>query len=358
MERLIYLDSGTINRIADGKCDPGSVGELHEVMRATQSTLLLSLAHAWDFCNGTDAATRRRVASAIDAFPGRALVCDGPEKFERQALNAVGDGKDFDPTSSPLDRWSPKILPLSDFHREIFDDASIARGVDAIISLARNYTGASVLETGVRRQSRAERRAATGKSRGNRDLLERVQTAILAATSPAELRDTFARLVGALPEPDRERARALAEPILEGRLALMVSANESWRNLGMTPERAAQVFLKQHGLLSVDFAGALIRGGMDRWYEIAIKVAPAHAIKVRLAEAGTADDMRNPKVSDQADRLHVQYIPYVDLLVTDANNIAAIEPIVKKIGMPRRAIAIRDPGRNIRVLIERIGAMT
>src|SRR4051812_10186368 len=114
MRPLIYLDAGTINRIADGECDSQSVSGLHAAMRSRNASLVLSLAHALDFCNGTSVETRQRVSTAINTFHSVVFACDSAERSEILALDSLEDGAALALDDCHPSHWTPKLLAVRD----------------------------------------------------------------------------------------------------------------------------------------------------------------------------------------------------------------------------------------------------
>lgn len=344
---LVYLDAGTINRIADGDCAPESVAVLHAAMRETNATLVLSVAHIWDFCNGATEDTKARAARAIDAFPRRALVVDGPERTERAALDQQGDGKAFPLTSRVVPIWSPRMFPLVDFAREVFADVALMKHVSKFVNVASAFTHTTHLDAKNRRERRDAKHTKPSQAREHRELTERVLTALFQVENAEQLRGVRTELLSHLPPAKREEAEALLAPHFEAHAAKLIDGGGVVRSRGLTPERGAQLTARQPSLTSVGYAGGGIRGGMERWYEVASAVAPGIALQVRLVDGNTSNVGREPTASDLADRLHMQYVPYMDVSTVDANNFASIKGLLPRLRCPRRGLVLSDPGPDL-----------
>jgi len=368
---LIYLDAGTINHIADGKCPPEQVADLHAAMREVGASLILSLAHVWDFCNNTDDATKQRVATAIDAFPSRMLIADSPEATEREALDRIGDGAEFDADTYAPPHWQGRLFQARDFMRVC--EPKVMDAADRFITCVRALTEAHRLGVQARRAStsgpsaqKQERDAVRAFLEGlfaaqNDEEIKALVEMRLASLSPEAraasdkmLKDGFEKGIAMFPPEVREQ---MPQWSLDLFCRAVMQTRRDAETHGITPGRAVQLAVKQPALNSVNWAGARIRGGMDRWYEIAGAVAPGMAIRVKIIEQNTGNAMRNPLHSDTADTIHVLYLPYMDLSVVDANNFSAYQSLQSKVRPRRKGVVVKDPGRDLRPLIQRIRSL-
>jgi hypothetical protein len=124
--------------------------------------------------------------------------------------------------------------------------------------------------------------------------------------------------------------------------------------LPRSPEATARLVSRRPELLSVGFAGADIRGGDDRWNALTSRVAPGLAIVAALSRNKRKNAARRVKGGDPADVLHVAFIPYMDLATIDAENLSAIEPILRLAQPRRNGAVITNPGRNLGPLIAKV----
>lgn len=343
---LIYLDAGTINRIADGRVRRELVDELHDALAACGATVVLSLAHLADFLNGTDAETHARVAAAVNAFPAVAYLCNGPLATEVERFDRVARAPDTRESVAQEPPWSPTMRPVHSFAQDLLGDAALMHGVEVINALGREMHRAETLKADARRADRDEPRR---DARQDKEV--RLSTlALLASLEPGDHVDTLrVRAARVLPAPAMPQFEAMLSSGALTAVAEQLSATRIAH--GLSPDTFAKKLLAQQELAAVGVAGAELRGDVDGWLDVALDVAPGVALRAQVERCNVRNVRRVPLMSDRADAMHVGYLPYVDVGVVDANNFAAIARLLPRL---RRARVLKDPGPELGPLVAAI----
>lgn len=108
MRNRLYLDTGDLNRIADGREDASTVEALRTAMHEGRVSLVLSRAHMQDALSQTDTATKERFVAMVEMFQPVLMVVDGPSEVE--PLDA--------------DRRDIVVQPCVNFREIVFSEAA------------------------------------------------------------------------------------------------------------------------------------------------------------------------------------------------------------------------------------------
>jgi hypothetical protein len=114
----IYLDTGDLLQIADGRAPEDIVVELSEAMRDRGFLLLISMRHLQDVLPRTGPETVDRFASALERFSLRALVMKGPDELEPWAAQ-VGDIEIAIASNVREIMTAPAAGPMVDLHADV-----------------------------------------------------------------------------------------------------------------------------------------------------------------------------------------------------------------------------------------------
>jgi hypothetical protein len=349
MSVLVYLDSAVINDIADGKVPPNDVDRLHDAMRAVDGLLVVSFAHIWDFSNHTDHGTRTRVSHAIDAFPRAGILLTDPGEQEREDLRQNGDSDEGLRDDLPLELRSLRLELVSDFQRQVFDNAKLIAGVEQLVDVGLKFVEAE-------RQAKLAGLAAVPKP--PRTFVEECLAILLSADDLEEAISRVSVLSDSISDPPMPiESRQQIDLQLRALWPSISASREILPNNGgapLSPETTARLVSRRPELVTVGFAGAEIRGGEERWNALAAKVAPGLAIVAALARNKRRNAARKVKGGDPPDALHVAFIPYMDLATIDGENLSAIEPTLRLMRPRRHGTVISNPGRDLALLIAKV----
>ncbi len=104
--RRLYLDTGNLLRIADGKEPEETLDSLRAVMRASNTGLVIARAHVQDAVSTANAESAERFVRTIESFGPLFMIVDGPDVVE--------------PLSS--ERADLVIAPCTNFRELVFSD--------------------------------------------------------------------------------------------------------------------------------------------------------------------------------------------------------------------------------------------
>ncbi len=340
-QRLVYLDAGIINDIADGKKYPQSaVDDLHAAMREVGAALVISFAHVWDFARGTDEATRLRVSGSLNAFPAVVFLRQDPTSFERENLREYGGRDDWQRDPSELLPRQIEAQLVEDFAAEVLLNPEIVSIAEQVVAVAMQATDADASARTSERQD-----AGAAPPRG----LKVQAFAALTRAEPAADMLAFVRAQFETYPPEKRAEGEAAWPQIEAQI------NAMWLAIapllpqmrqaieGLPADRIGRLMVNKSGLSAIGFAGANIRGDDARRAEVMAWLSPGLAIVAALAERNAKNIGRTLRYSDRADLEHVKFVPYVDLATVDAANFDVLGKLRAALRCPRAAIVERNP---------------
>lgn len=335
----LYLDTGAIALLADGQVSDQQVQRLLEAARHHQAVLLVSAAHVIDISRSDDPPTQARMAAVIEAFPFKAAVVRRPQDHEKGGLDAALTG------DASIDRPTTGSLPVRPFVR--WDDFMRQEGfnhehLDAISTTFSRFGEAKNLSFEGRRIAQAppEMEAA----------MPHILSALVQASSAEEF---IARLAFALPHLPMapSQVEAIWPIMATSKPALLELAAER----GVTLESMVLKLWKRPEAVGADLAGIGVKGGYDRWMEVARHVAPGTWLSALLVKANVRNERRRPGMGDSADQEHVAYLPYVDVATVDAHNHAVLSTALRQ--HPSLSVRLlKNPTRDFAEVIEAMNA--
>lgn len=345
--RRVSLDSAVLMSIADGKRTTAEVSRLHEAMERVGAVLIVSEAHCSDAAAAEDAATRSRIATAIDAFPQSAYV--------------LGDFA------------YPQYVALRRFLDDA-PDAAPAAPYDVVL-LQRPQLGASLLcePTQLAQfQSSARNNAAFAQLQRFAYILRGAQSAppgLVRSMIPAIVRaDTADKLATAAFELVPELAAIRDTPAAADRPAWWPALESAWPQIRaqlhnmaafrhVSVEDLIEHVIRQPVSAILGFVALDVRGGFERWLDAARQVAPGFYFSAKLAEVNVRDGRRRPDEGDRADHLHAMLAPYMDLVTVDRHNFEPLDRARRQATTIRPSVFLRNPAGSLQEIIDAIAGL-
>lgn len=336
----LYLDTGALALIADCDASPPEIQRLLDSVQRNSVVLLISVGHLFDIARG-DEPTRARVAAAIDLFPSKAVAFHRPQQHERAGLAAALSG-DVSVVSP-----EPRSLPLRSFASWADFLRREGIGPEQLDQMAQPIS----LFGEAKNQSFDFRREHADPPE-MAAILPQILSA-MAQVSSAE--DLMARLAHLFPDPSAARAWAATFwPIFEASKAQLapIAAER-----GVSLENLLLKLQKRPEAVGADLAGIGVKGGYDRWLEVARDVAPGTWLSALLVKANVRNERRRPGMGDSADHEHAAHLPYVDVATVDAHNHAVLHPALKQ--RPDLQVRLlKNPTRDFAEVVEAMDSAT
>jgi hypothetical protein len=298
----LYLDTGALNSMADGRVDSGLVDRLVAVCEERGVLLVISHAHFQDIVS-VDQATRDRLSSLLERFRWRALVIKGPEDLEAEATQAVDIQLAL----------APNVRALN--------DASATAASLRTLTTVQGWVHEAQAEF-------QQLRARDGRVVSRAAVLLGWECLISFFLGPEPAAD-LATLFEALRQRDgvdvedweRELTLTYAEPFarLLTRVQTLPGLPDDW---------------KLTGLLN-------IRAGANTRFDTP---APGQFLATQLNRTFSQNVGRKPQRSDVVDTVHMMHLPYVDVATCDRASFAAVREQLKNVNC-RRPVQLFQNGR-------------
>lgn len=314
----LYLDTGDLLDIADGRTDPDVLRDLIAASEEHAVVLVISSDHLQDALMPDEPASVDRLATALERFRFRCLVTRGPLVIEP---------------------W-PEAGAAQDIEIE---------GCNNIRQILTYPAAAPELAS-----------------------MREVQDALYRAALSS---NAARRVIGDVPIPRHHRPIALQSTITQirgwmGNDPAPVVLHHLDRDGGTpTAEEAINLIMAQQPIAKVlHEIGPLIDArGFDRT-ELARRMVPSMASDgftvapgIWLAgqlQAGLCRDVsRNPLRSDTVDCLHAMHIPYVDIASCDAQSYAILSRLVERARGPRPRAASLFRNSRLAEIVEHVRAL-
>ena len=266
--RRLFLDTGVLHRLADGKLSAPLVEELHEAIRFGGAQLVLTHELMHDALSAVDQPTRERFANAIRRFEPFLFVRSPPHAVEPLG-GAVQD--------IPLVEITGLLEAIGDWPPPWFDPATLLT---------------DKLFAGIKASVAVFREDPTASFPIKQKHFDHIQPALMALMG-SNAGDATA-VPGPPPAGDdlSERERQAVDARIKAAAAFLAETGFD--------ETFADDF-RRHQQLDFDPLSS-----------------PGRAILEALTAEGKRDLGREPKRSDIADTLHASHFPYVDIATCDA----------------------------------------
>lgn len=295
----LYLDTGDILDIADGKTDPALVDTLISVMAERGVILVLSRSHFQDLLR-LDEASRSRVSTALERFRFLALVLDGPENTELGPVKKSDIGIQLASNIRDILGASvsaPQMQLLSHFQSRMHAvNAQIQRARELEPRLLSNSATDLMVRTFI-----TLARGWRGNDAGS-------ILSFWEHEEGQELRDWERSLILAHLEPLGELLREVGEQF---------GFDEAQREHLLNAFKATFDSSKQGG-------------------------TPGQYLAGRLSGAQVRNLTRKPKLSDTVDKLHAMHFPYVDVATCDRSTFADAAKYLTTVSGPRSVRLFRN----------------
>lgn len=337
----LYLDTGALALIADGDASPPGIQRLLDSVRRNGAVLLISVGHLIDIARSGDEPTQARMAAAIDAFPFKAAVIRRPQDHERAGHEAAlaGDTSVVAP--------DPRSLPLRPFASWADFLRQEGIGPEQLRQMAEPFS-----MFGQAKNLSFEARSGQAEPAEMKTMMPDILSAMVQASSPEDL---IERLAHIFPDPSVVQAQTAALwPLLEAsRVQLAPVAAEK----GVSVDDLLLKLWKRPEALGADMAGIGVKGGYDRWMEVARNVAPGTWLSALLVQTNESNRRRRPGMGDPPDHEHVAHLPYVEAATVDVHNYAAMNTAVRR----RPGLSVRllkNPTRDFAEVVEAMDSVT
>jgi hypothetical protein len=295
----LYLDTGDLLAIADGKADAEIVERLIASCGERGVLLVVSRAHFQDVA-AVDQATRDRFSSVLERFRWRTVVMKGPEDLEAVATERIDIGLEL----------APNI-------RELNDASVTAAGMQRLRAFQQDIFEAFDASQQVRvRASRSP--SLRAKALGVMCLVSLVH-----GSPQGDLATIFEihRREHGFDVEDWEQAAVVAEiePMAEVLASVleMPDLPEDWRLLALLHLKAS------------------VNGGFET-------STPGQSLATRLTGGFVRNVGRRPQRSDVVDMAHVSHLPYVDVATCDRAAFAVINQHLRRVNCPRQVKLFRN----------------
>lgn len=295
----LYLDTGDLLAIADGKADADVVDRLIATCGERGVLLVVSRAHFQDVA-AVDQATRDRVSDVLERFRWRTVVMQGPEDLEALATEAVDIGLALAPNIRDLNDHSVTAVSMQRqlaFQQEVFEAFAASQ----------------------------QARVRAGRSPSQRAKTLGVMCLIsLVHGSPqgdlATIFEIHKREHGFDVEAwEQEAILAEIEPMAKFLASVqdMPDLPEDWRLLALLH----------------------LKAGANTRFET---LAPGQYLSTRLNGGFVQNVGRRPLKSDVVDIAHVSHLPYVDVATCDRAAFAMINQHLSRVSCPRQVKLFRN----------------
>ncbi len=301
MRKRLYLDTGDLNRIADGREDAAMVEALRTAMHEGGVALVISRAHMQDALSLTDAATKERFVAMVETFQPVLMVVDGPTEVE--PLDA--------------DRRDIVVQPCVNFREIVFSEAARPWLEKASTTQDEMHSGDVIAQTIRQVVPRTDRRVS--KAAG----------ALFVQAAVTLLRGWMGDDVEAVVSHWEKAGPFVVKA--EERTVVLVNLVAFRAFLAPLRETIARDDLDMTDLLRR--LGAM--GAAPAAY-------PGQSLTVAVGSAKQRDADRRRQRSDWVDLDHVAHFPYVDLATCDAGTFPLVTSALRNIESPRNVVVMRN----------------
>lgn len=377
----IYIDTGVLISLADDPAQGEYLRELTLAFRRSGSVLVVSVAHLLDLSRAVDRKSFDRVLRVIDEFPRRAEA-KLPASAELRLADALLAGTPHPLAWSDLglrevwsaDGWCASQEKLLEQYRlmlvlltlvpkaialvksPVFDLPGVrsrAARLRGSADLKRAVGGASFDEV---LSSARDASLACGVVEADADAVLRQLSELVAIIESPEEVARLVRLAGIEHKVDRnliaavlDRIRTQMVPGTTIQRGYEYMRTEA-RKFGGTFERLSDTLHGRPDRPKAPMSWAALKGGDDRWHEVAPVVAPGSYLGYALPFHRVHDRKATPLESDLIDDMHITFLPYVDVATVDAATFQRIDStrkIVERVGGLRRgAVMVRNGARD------------
>ena len=275
--------------------------QLHVAMIEAKAALVFSVNHAWDFYPRTDQATKDRIAGAFDAFSLVLVPNEEPHIFEK----APGGPHD-------LDLRRADIAELLNHH-----EATRALSVlDPVTEIVREAEQASL---------EAARATPRPFKKAEFEMYVQVLVGVITGTNGIDAGDLLRFW-------EERNGRAESPETRDAIIGQLQPIAEMLKQLRVTfPDLDGDDLIK------------MVRDNEDP--RLALE-RPGIFFQRALRNGRRQNVTRNSKRSDLVDLQHVQFLPYVDVLTTDRENVAVLVRALPQARCGRSAKLMRNGDLN------------
>lgn len=295
----VYLDSGVLLEIADGRLDESRLSQLVALMTRRPKWLVVSRDHMQDVVSRTDVSSRDRFAAAVELFPFRAVVYREPHEIEPW-------------TSGQRDI---QLRPMVAF-RELLAEPTAAPHLARLAAVQdRMHRAAST--------SQIARRTSPSLSAKGSELvigcLVTLANGWMGTDVPAILAMWEGDAQDALPDRERQSIIGMLSP-----WAQVLADYE--RDYSPSAEDRVKLLLML----------------IDSFDDHSHIHSPGMFLARRLGSCWHRNVARKPRRSDSVDGMHASFFPYVDIATCDASAFSCLSPWLDKVCGIRRPIVVRN----------------
>ena len=302
---LVYLDTADLIVIGDGK-DPRGAETLLNAMRETGSALMITVEHAFDFMPEGAPHHRRKIFDAIEGFPVVVTPFLSVSSVERSEL--LNTSLAATP-ANPLD-----LHRVTDV-RDVFEALESEGAVEVMGDVKQLVWDAERSAAAASQPS--QRPQVAGFARLRREVERRLLDILAVERDPAAIRSAILSMI-----PDAAQEE-LGQDVILSIASDLSRVLQAWVDDGESGEDLRRSMLeRQDPTLAAERPGTMLR--------------------LQLSRAQEADTRRNPRLSDLVDRGHLNYLPYVDLMTTDRDNLKRLGPHLSTFRRRRRAVLVAN----------------
>lgn len=275
----LYLDTAELAGIADGRTEPKVVAELLAAARRCCAILIISIEHLQDALPNACSDTRKRIADALELFPLRAVVLEGPSEIEP-----------WDMTPEDI------VIHVAGNTREILEHSAGQPVLRKLSTIQDRLHTVSAISQSVRRSP-----GAMGKQ--SPDLTIQCLVTLIGGRQGTDVSEILAGW-------ERESGVFLDE----GDRATVTRGLEPWAVLLREVEATVKPTETQRVMM------------LRSMREAPRQNSPGLYLAQRLVSCLSANVGRTPLRSDCVDGLHAAYFPYVDIATCDRQVYACVCP--------------------------------
>lgn len=295
----VYLDSGILLDIADGRLDPELWTRLLASMTTQPKWLVVTLDHMQDVLARTESGSRGRFGVAVERFPFRAVVSREPYEIEPWS----GGLRDI------------QLRPIDRFQDLLVEPAAAPKLAELAAAQDQMHLAASTVQS-IRRTS-----------------------APLSAKASQFVIRCLVTLQRGWMGTDVPAIVAMWE---SGNGDVLLDAERQTVIDMLTPWAALLADYDQQYPLSAEDRERLLRTFRDSFDYNSREHSPGMFLAHRLSGCWQRNVTRKPRRSDYVDGMHASYFPYVDVATCDASAFSCLAPYVEMVRGVRYPVIVRN----------------